>query len=171
MAEKRLIVRAKTIVTCDTDAPQNGMTFDALGRIDDAAMVIEDGIVTAIGPSSVRSAGERRTRLARLRRRSGLRRRARASALCRRSGTRFCGAASRRTPALGMRYTIERTREALLDPETFYATISCAAPAHDVRARHDDARNENRLRAAQARRNGAARSDRRARSAIPACRA
>ena len=33
-------------------APQNGITFDALGRVDDAAMVVEDGMVAAIAPSS-----------------------------------------------------------------------------------------------------------------------
>ena len=34
------IVRAKMVVTCDTDAPQAGMDFDRLGRIDDAALLL-----------------------------------------------------------------------------------------------------------------------------------
>ncbi|HEY2555424.1 MAG TPA: hypothetical protein VGI15_09235, partial [Candidatus Cybelea sp.] len=45
-----LIVCAKTIVTCDTQAAQCGIDFAALGRIDDAAMLIDDGAITAIGP-------------------------------------------------------------------------------------------------------------------------
>src|SRR5579884_2704142 len=48
----RLMVRAKTIVTCDTDAAQCGIDFDALGRIDDAAIVVEDGVIRAIGKAS-----------------------------------------------------------------------------------------------------------------------
>ena len=46
-----LIVRAKTVVTCDTEARQCGIDFDALGRIDDATMLIEDGVITALGPA------------------------------------------------------------------------------------------------------------------------
>jgi imidazolonepropionase len=114
-----LIVRAKTIVTCDTQAPQCGIDFDALGRVDDAAMLIEDGIVKAIGhvdsalgvteldlpnhvvvPGFVDAhahplfAGDREADFA---------------------------ARLRREPApQGMLYTIERTREALLDPVAFY---------------------------------------------------
>ncbi len=53
------------------------------------------------------------------------------------------------SPPLGMRYTIERTREALLDPAAFYERTIRAAPAHDAGARHDDARDEDGLRAAQ----------------------
>ncbi|HVS46123.1 MAG TPA: amidohydrolase family protein [Verrucomicrobiae bacterium] len=44
------LIRAKTIVTCDTDAPQNGATFETLGRIDDAAMLCFGGYIDAIGP-------------------------------------------------------------------------------------------------------------------------
>lgn len=38
------------MITCDTDAPQNGATFESLGRIDDAAMLCFGGYVDAIGP-------------------------------------------------------------------------------------------------------------------------
>ena len=44
------LIRAKTIITCDTDAPQTGATFESLGRIDDAAMLCFGGYVDAIGP-------------------------------------------------------------------------------------------------------------------------
>ncbi len=44
------LVRAKTIVTCDTDALQNGITFERLGRIDDGAMLLEGERVAAVGP-------------------------------------------------------------------------------------------------------------------------
>ena len=51
-------------------------------------------------------------------------------------------------PPLGMRYTIEQTREALLDPEAFYEGTLRPQAARDARARHDDARNQDGLRAA-----------------------
>ncbi|HKU82013.1 MAG TPA: hypothetical protein VJP76_07570, partial [Candidatus Tumulicola sp.] len=45
-----LIVRAKTIVTCDTQATQAGIDFEALGRIDDAAVLIDGDRIVAAGP-------------------------------------------------------------------------------------------------------------------------
>lgn len=115
-----LIVRAKTIVTCDTEAPQSGIDFDALGRIDDAALIVEDGKFVAVGrehdlagdgdfidlrdcvivPGLVDAhahplfAGDREPDFA----------------------ARIRGEAA----TLGMLYTVERTREALLDPVAFY---------------------------------------------------
>jgi imidazolonepropionase len=115
-----LIVRAKTIVTCDTEAPQSGIDFDALGRIDDAALIVEDGKFVAVGrehdlagdgdfidlrdcvivPGLVDAhahplfAGDREPDFA----------------------ARIRGEAA----TLGMLYTVERTREALLDPPAFY---------------------------------------------------
>src|SRR5579863_4710300 len=125
---KRLIVRAKAIVTCDTDAPQNGVTFESLGRIDDAALVIEDGKFASVGPASVilseASASERG-------RRTELDLGdcvvvpgfvdAHAHPLF--AGDRepdFVARLRGERPPLGMRYTIERTRDALLDPGRFY---------------------------------------------------
>lgn len=118
-----VLVRAKTIVTCDTPERQCGIGFDALGRIDAAAMLVEGGIIKAIG-----------------RERDVLSSRQAELAEARIEGVVFPGfvdahahplfagdrepdfAARLRgePPKLGMRYTIERTRQALLDPEKFY---------------------------------------------------
>jgi imidazolonepropionase len=123
---KRFIVRAKTIVTCDTDAPQCGIDFDALGRIDDGAIAVEGGVVTAIGEAeevTKRFGGD--------------------AAEVSHEGVIFPGfvdahahplfagdrepdfAARLRgeKPRLGMLYTVERTREALLDEEQFYRSV------------------------------------------------
>lgn len=123
MLEKRFVVRAKTIVTCDTDAPQNGVTFEALGRIDDAAMVVEDGIVVEIGSSARIPPAESELDL-----RGGVVVPgfvdAHAHPLY--AGDREPDFAARlrgERPPLGMRYTVERTRDALLDPDRFYAAI------------------------------------------------
>lgn len=45
-------VRAKTIVPNARDVAQNGVTFEALGRIDDGAAVFEDGRVAWLGSAS-----------------------------------------------------------------------------------------------------------------------
>jgi imidazolonepropionase len=113
-----LVVRAGTIVTCDTNAPQNGITFEALGRVNDAALVVEGGKVVEIIPSPKVTgdaidlsdcvvfpgfvdahahplfAGDREPDFA----------------------ARLRG----EQPALGMLHTIECTRQALLDPAEFY---------------------------------------------------
>jgi len=122
-----LIIRAKTVVTCDTDAPQCGIDFAALGRIDDAAIVVEDGVVVGVGPASVilSEGAERRSR----RTECDLRNSvivpgfvdAHAHPLF--AGDRepdFSARLRGEPPPLGMAYTIERTREALLDPAVFY---------------------------------------------------
>jgi imidazolonepropionase len=122
VAEERIVVRAKTIVTCDTEAPQNGITFDALGRIDEAAMVVEDGIVAAIGASSEFPRTERELDLRECVVVPGF---VDAHAHPLYAGDREPDFAARlrgEPPPLGMRYTVERTREALLDPESFYTT-------------------------------------------------
>src|SRR5579863_3582786 len=121
---KRLIVRAKTVITCETDAPQDGIDFDKLGRIDDAAILIENGTITALGPTPfvTLSAVEGRQDL-------DLQDYvivpgfvdAHAHPLF--AGNRepdFAARTRGEPPPLGMRYTIEQTRQALLDPEAFY---------------------------------------------------
>jgi imidazolonepropionase len=132
----RLVVRAKTVITCDTDAPQGGIDFDALGRIDDAAVLIAGGVVTAIGkasdvPSSLchPEPVEGRQTQARSFEELDLRNYVivpgfvDAHAHPFYAGNREADFAARthgEPPPLGMRYTIEQTRRALLDPEGFY---------------------------------------------------
>jgi imidazolonepropionase len=128
-----LIVRAKTIVTCDTGAPQCGIDFDTLGRIDDGAILVEDGIVKAIGKArdilststSQRAGSASKARSRRLDFPNhvvfpGF---VDAHAHPLFAGDREADFAARlrgEPPAQGMRYTIERTREALIDPGRFY---------------------------------------------------
>ncbi len=120
-----LIVRAGTIVTCDTEAPQCGIDFDALGRIDDAALLIEDGIITAVGPEAVILTLSERSESKWIDLRDcvivpGLVD-AHAHPLFAGDREPDFAARVRGEPApLGMLYTIERTREALLDPGAFY---------------------------------------------------
>jgi len=117
---KRLIVRAKTVITCDTDAPQCGINFDALGRIDDATILIEDGTITAVArtgdvPPSADEMDLRDYIIV-----PGF---VDAHAHPLYAGNREADFAARtrgEPPPLGMRYTIEHTRQALLDPEAFY---------------------------------------------------
>jgi imidazolonepropionase len=113
-----LIVRARTVITCDPEAPQCGITFDALGRIDDAAIVVEDGIVTAVGPASAIGAREAAMRDCVIV--PGF---VDAHAHPLFSGDRepdFSARLRGEPPPLGMAYTIERTRQALLHPAEFY---------------------------------------------------
>ncbi len=120
-----LIVTAKTIVTCDTQAPQCGIDFDALGRIENAALVIQDDTISAIERDSqpFQSVGEK------ARERIDLHDcvifpgfvDAHAHPLY--AGNREADFAARirgESAPLGMLYTVERTREALLDPARFY---------------------------------------------------
>ncbi|MDP9110411.1 MAG: amidohydrolase family protein, partial [Candidatus Eremiobacteraeota bacterium] len=43
------LVRAKTVYTCDTNAAQHGISNDDLGRVDDAAILFEGGVIEAVG--------------------------------------------------------------------------------------------------------------------------
>jgi imidazolonepropionase len=116
------LVRAKTLITCDTVAPQNGITFDALGRIDDAELVIEDGRVAAISrrhPEPFEPAQDRLD----LRDCVVVPGLVDAHAHPLFAGDREPDFAARQRgqpPPLGMLYTVEQTRRALLDPERFY---------------------------------------------------
>jgi imidazolonepropionase len=49
MTNTTVVVRAKEIITNENDVPQNGVTFDALGKIDDGAIVFDDGRVAWCG--------------------------------------------------------------------------------------------------------------------------
>jgi len=121
------LVRARTIVPCVGDAAQNGVTFDDLGRIDDAALIIDGGRIAAVGPRaeierSIRGSIEE----------LDLRDcvivpgfvDAHAHPLF--AGDREPDFAARlrgEKPVLGMLYTVERTRDALLDPGAFYDDV------------------------------------------------
>jgi imidazolonepropionase len=122
------IIRARTVLTCDTDAAQCAIGFDALGRIDEAAVLIEGGRVAAVG--------KRREVEAVIRKRDveefdfadcivvpGL---VDAHAHPLFAGDRERDFAARQRgerPPLGMLYTVEQTRRALLDPPSFYDGI------------------------------------------------
>ncbi|HEX8806898.1 MAG TPA: amidohydrolase family protein [Candidatus Aquilonibacter sp.] len=121
------LVRAKTIVPCTGDARQNGVTFADLGRIDDAAMLIDGERITAIG---LRKDIEREQRgtvdsldLSHCVIVPGF---VDAHAHPLFAGDREPDFASRlrgEKPALGMLYTVERTREALLDADRFFDEV------------------------------------------------
>src|SRR5580704_3342609 len=113
-----LVVRAGTIVTCDTNAPQNGITFEALGRVNDAALVVERGKVVEIIPS-LKVTGDA-IDLSDCVVFPGF---VDAHAHPLFAGDREPDFAARlrgEQPALGMLHTIECTRQALLDPAAFY---------------------------------------------------
>jgi imidazolonepropionase len=118
------LVRAKTIVPCTGDAAQNGVTFADLGRIDDGALVLDGERIAAIGP---RAEVERSLRgdveeldLSDCVIVPGF---VDAHTHPLFAGDREPDFASRlrgKKAALGMLYTVERTREALLDAQRFY---------------------------------------------------
>ena len=60
-----LLIRARAIVTCDTDAPQNGITFEELGLIENGSLLVDDdaGIITRASTNSaaLRQARDDRT--------------------------------------------------------------------------------------------------------------
>ena len=120
-----ILVRAKTIVPCSRDAAQSGVTFDDLGRIDDAALIVEGDRISAIGR---RKEIEHALR-GRVMRELDLRDcvivpgfvDAHAHPLF--AGDREPDFAARQRgekAPLGMLHTVEQTREALLDPTEFY---------------------------------------------------
>ena len=120
-----ILVRAKTIVPCSRDAAQAGVTFADLGRIDDAALIIEGERIAAIGR---RNEIEHALR-GRVVRQLDLRDcvivpgfvDAHAHPLF--AGDREPDFAARQRgekAPLGMLYTVEQTREALLDAGAFY---------------------------------------------------
>ena len=121
------LVRARTIVTCDGDVVQNGVSFADLGRIDDAALIIDGERIAAVGP---------RAQIERSLRGSVEELDLRDCVIVPGfvdahthplfAGDREPDFASRlrgEKPALGMLYTVERTRDALLEPSAFYDDV------------------------------------------------
>jgi imidazolonepropionase len=119
-----LFVRARSIITCDSDAAQCGVTFDALGQIDDAAMLIENGVVVAIGKENeLKARVPRDAQELDARDCVGFPGFVDAHAHPLFAGDREPDFAARlrgERPALGMLYTVEQTRAALASPQTFW---------------------------------------------------
>jgi imidazolonepropionase len=118
------LVRARTIVPCDTEVAQNGITFEALGRVDGGAMLIADGRVAAIGPREEieRVALGRDVETMDLGDAIVVPGFVDAHAHPVFDGDRepdFVSRVRGERPALGMGYTVERTREALRDVARF----------------------------------------------------
>jgi imidazolonepropionase len=117
-----LAVRARTVITCDTEAAQSGVDFEALGRIDDAALIIENGAFVEVGASRDVTPRPEMDELD-LRDCVVVPGFVDAHAHPLYAGDRepdFAARLAGKTPPLGMGYTIERTREALLDAPAFY---------------------------------------------------
>jgi len=120
-----LIVRARTIVTCDTDAAQSRVGFDALGRIDDAALLMDGERIAAIGAreaveASVRGREAEELDLGDCTIVPGF---VDAHAHPLFAGDRepdFDARLRGDKAPLGMLYTVEQTRLALLNPVEFY---------------------------------------------------
>jgi imidazolonepropionase len=120
-----LIVRAKTIVTCDTDAAQCGIDFDLLGRITDGAVLAEGERVLAVGARThvERVVAGRECEELDLGDAVLVPGLVDAHAHPLFSGDRepdFTARLRGEKPPLGMAYTIEQTRKALLDPAAFF---------------------------------------------------
>jgi len=120
-----LLLRGSALLTCDTEAPQRGITFEDLGFVERGAILVRDGRIAAIGeradveraasgfdcelldlPDAVLAPGFVDAHTHPLF-----------------SGNREADfqARLRHEPSpLGMLYTVTRTREALLSPERFW---------------------------------------------------
>ena len=127
-----LYIRARAAVTCDTTAPQNGITFEQLDYFQDAGMICSGGTIDAIGPRAiiepmVRKAQEKH-RIDEIDAEDCLLLPgfvdAHAHPLF--AGDREPDFAARlhgEKPKLGMRYTIDQTRDALDDERSFAAML------------------------------------------------
>jgi imidazolonepropionase len=123
-----LIVRARTIVTCDSDAPQSGADFERLGCVRDGAILCDGEGVLVAGPRSEveKALGDRDARVLDFGDAVVVPGMVDAHAHPLFAGDREPDFAARlrgEKPKLGMAYTIERTRRALLDPAAFYERI------------------------------------------------
>jgi imidazolonepropionase len=119
------LVRTKALVPCDGDAPQAGVTFADLGLLVDGAMLIEGERIAAMGSCVQVEAAARGRDVEELDLRDCIVVPgfidAHAHPLF--AGDRepdFAARVRGEKPALGMLYTVERTREALLDADDFY---------------------------------------------------
>lgn len=115
-------------MTCDTGAAQSGAGFDALGRIDDGAILVDGAKIAGVGPRTEVERAARGRDLQELDLRDcvivpGF---VDAHAHPLFAGDREPDFAARQRgekAPLGMLYTVERTRQALLDAPAFYREI------------------------------------------------
>jgi imidazolonepropionase len=113
------------MIPCNRGVAQNGVTFDALGRIDDAAMIVDGERVAAIGRRREIEAALKGREVRELDMRDcvvvpGF---VDAHAHPLFAGDRepdFAARQAGKRAPLGMLYTVDRTRDALLDPDVFY---------------------------------------------------
>ncbi|MBV8148731.1 MAG: amidohydrolase family protein [Candidatus Eremiobacteraeota bacterium] len=123
-----IVVRARTVITCDTTARQCGINLHELGRIDDAAILVEEGRIAAVGKRPDVEAAVRKREIVEFDFPDcivvpGL---VDAHAHPLFAGHREADFVARQRgekPPLGMLYTVERTRRALLDPNAFFGHI------------------------------------------------
>jgi len=122
-----LLVRAGAIVTCDTDVPQNGITFEQLGLIRNGLIVIEDGVITACHGERAPQGAPVEPLLSEVEGRPS-----NVEAMDFPDCVIVPGFvdahthpffAGMRAPGETMLHTVQRTREALLDPAAFWSTV------------------------------------------------
>lgn len=122
-----LLVRARSIVPCAQDVSQCGVTFEDLGRIDDAALLIADGRVVAIGrDAEIARSSPCDARELDLRDCIVVPGFVDAHAHPLFAGDRAADFAARlhgEAPPLGMQHTVALTREALGDQEAFLRDV------------------------------------------------
>lgn len=114
-----LLVRAGAIVTCDTAAPQNGITFEQLGLIRNGSILCDQSVIVSLSNEpeqrAERAQDEGRTEIIDLPDCvivPGL--------VDAHTHPLFAGM---RGPGETMLHTVQRTREALLDPSAFWKTV------------------------------------------------
>jgi imidazolonepropionase len=114
-----LLVRAGAIVTCDTDAPQNGVTFEHLGLIRNGSILCDQNVIVSLSNDPEQCAepaqDEGRTQVLDFPDCvivPGL--------VDAHTHPLFAGM---RGPGETMLHTVQRTREAFLDPSAFWKTV------------------------------------------------
>lgn len=118
-----LLVRAKAIVTCDTDAAQNGITFERLGLIPNGGMLIDGNVILSLSKEDVAGKAVEVMDFPDAIIVPGF---IDAHAHPLFAGDREADFAARQRgekPLLGMSHTIEQTRAALEHPAEFWKTI------------------------------------------------
>ncbi|MDH2909404.1 MAG: amidohydrolase family protein [Candidatus Eremiobacteraeota bacterium] len=124
-AAPALLLRARALITCDTEAPQQGITFEDLGLVERAAILLRDGRIAAMGERATveRAAGALDCELLDLPNAVIVPGFVDAHTHPLFSGNRepdFRARLRNEPSPLGMLYTVARTREALLSPERFW---------------------------------------------------